>query len=309
MTIRAVELFCGVGVAACGLVQAGVELVAAVDIDARYVRAFNDQSPDLLPPVATVGDVGDYTPPACDLLCAGPVCKAFSPASVVCGTDGRVDDRNTFPQFFNALDRCDPAPEYVLVENTSGLERFGNYKQEIIDALSARGYKVDCQLIDCYDFGIPQRRWRIVFLCSRDGNWKVPDYVGRANRRDGPRIIKDVMYPPPYHDRWPLYTPLTERARAAYTRSKTRQAKHPSMSTYMPSTTVLANWRRSAPYGVLRLHSGELHTCGPRLAARLQTLPDEYRFDALSKSAALEGIGNGFPTAVVRDLVGRITGV
>jgi len=54
--MKAVELFCGIGMSALGIKQAGVTLVGAVDTDKRFVRAFNSQT--VLPDVAQIGDVG-----------------------------------------------------------------------------------------------------------------------------------------------------------------------------------------------------------------------------------------------------------
>lgn len=61
-----------------------------------------------------------------------------------------------------------------------------------------------------------------------------------------------------------------------------------------PASTVVSVYRKGVPYGVVE-RDGNLFLCGPRLAARLQGLPDSFRLDSMSKTAALEAIGNGFP--------------
>lgn len=193
--MRVVELFSGVGVSSCGMGAAGAEVVGACEIDLKFVHAYNSQPS--LNHVATASDVDDYEIPECDLLSGGPVCKAFSPGANRFGTEGKDDVRNTFPHFFRALDRCDP--RYVLVENSYGLARFGNYLSDIIKELQRRGYYMDCAEIDCYDYGVPQHRNRVVMLGSKDDPW----YVTRPVDRTGPRTVGDCLGPAPEADNLP----------------------------------------------------------------------------------------------------------
>jgi len=74
--------------------------------------------------------------------------------------------------------------------------------------------------------------------------------------------------------------------------------KHPPLQLDQPASTVVSVYRKGVPYGIVDYH-GTLHHCGPRLAARVQGLPDDFDLSSMSKTSALESIGNGFPSQVV----------
>jgi site-specific DNA-cytosine methylase len=281
------------------MVQAGADIVGACEIDPKFVRAYNSQ-PGLLKPVASCSDVDKYQIPACDLLSGGPVCKPFSPGANRFGTQGSADVRNTFPHFFRALDRCDP--RYVLIENSYGLARFGSYLSEIIKDLQARGYKVDCSEIDCYDYGVPQHRHRVVILCSKESSWNVT----KPARREGPVTVGDCIRSQVASDKDGLTRPMSESERAYWLRDPKRRRRHPPLVMGNPAGTVVSNYKRGVPYGVVEFADGSYHMCNPRLAARLQGVDDSYDVNILSRTKMLEGLGNGFPSPVVKHLVSEI---
>lgn len=304
--MKAVELFCGIGCSAYGLVQAGIEVVGAVDLEPTMVRGFN--SSGVLPRVAEIGDVADWTPPDdFDLVCAGPTCKAFSPGASLFGSDGANDERNAFPHLMVFLDTH--RPRYALIENTYGLARFQGYLNELIQSLSIIGYWVTWYEIDAYDYGVPQHRKRVVMLCSQSEPWEHRHV--RDEQRLGTRTVGDALrQPAPSHDpvHWELVSRWSERALAYWRRDPRHEAKHPPLQLSAPATTVVANYKRGIPYGVIETGDG-LRRVGPRLAARLQGLPDSFRLGSLPVTRAYEGIGNGFPPQVVAALVANLPGV
>ena len=295
--MKAVELFCGIGMSALGVHHAGAEIIGAVDIDKRFVKAFNSQP--TLPPKARVCDLKDYEPPqGIDLLCGGPVCKAFSPGATLFGTGGKNDQRNTFPLFFDVLKKCSPLPTYVLIENSYGLRRFKGYINELKQELLHLGYIVDLQEIDCYDYGVPQHRRRVVFTAwmgtPNATRWKVT----KPAKRVGPKTVGDCFA----RTQEELLRNLTPGCLAYLTRDPIHLKKHKPLTMNKPASTVVSNYKRGVPYGVVE-DRGTYYRCMPRLAARLQGLPDTYNLTPLSVTAALEGIGNGFPPPVVKHLV------
>jgi DNA (cytosine-5)-methyltransferase 1 len=297
--MQGAELFCGMGISALGLVTSGVELVLGVESEAIPVDAFNSQT--LLPAVAVQGSVSQVPiPRRLGIISGGPVCKAFSPGATVFGTKGADDERNTFPIFLQDIEAA--RPRYVLIENTVGLRTFAGYLQELIGTLEGMGYNVVLTELDAYDFGVPQHRHRLVFLCSRRGKWIVPP---ATQRLDGPATVGDCLYDPPAGDPWPLMEPLSPGGIAYYLRNPIRIRKHPPLVPESPADTVTAGYAKGAPHGIV-LIDGQFFQCGPRLAARLQGLPDEYDLSMFSKTAALRAIGNGFPYQVVEYCMGYL---
>jgi site-specific DNA-cytosine methylase len=297
-SMRVVELFSGVGLSSWGMTQAGAEVVGACEIDPKFVKAYNSQI--FLNPVASCSDVDKYDIPKCDLLSGGPVCKAFSPGANRFGTKGKDDVRNTFPHFLRALDRC--SPDNILIENSYGLARFREYLQGIVTDIQARGYKIDCQEIDCYDYGIPQHRRRVVILGSKKGRWMVT----KPAVREGMATVAGCLWEAPVTDKHLLTRPTSPSERDYWLRDPKRCKRHPPLHHAKTAGTVVSNYKRGVPYGVVVMPDGQLHMCGPRLAARLQGLDDEYDVSVLSRTKMLEGIGNGFPPPVVKHLVSEL---
>lgn len=296
VTMDTIELFCGIGLSAMGSVAAGHRLIHAVDINPAAVRIFNCSG---LPPVAVTGSVGSARLPEADLWSAGPVCKAFSPGSTLFGTGGETDERNTFPYLMATV--TEYRPPRLLIENTFGMQRFAGYLEELKTGLRALGYTVRFGEIDCYDFGVPQHRRRVVFTCTREPlpAWEI-EVPWR--RLPGPSTVGQLLaVPPPADDEWPLLLPISEKGMAYWNRDPRHAKKHPPMRADLPASTVVSVYRKGLPYGVVE-HAGKLWLTGPRLAARMQGLPDSYKLCG-TKTDLLEGIGNGFPPPVVTALL------
>lgn len=301
--MKAIELFCGIGVAACGVKAAGHELLLAADQCQAAVEAFN-QSREV-PPVAQVVNLQNVKPSdlrdgSAPLWCAGPPCQPFSQGGALFGRGGPQDQRNGFPALLHLV--AAHLPRHLLIENTIGLGQFGGYMAQLQSAFEELDYKVTAEEIDCYDFGVPQHRRRLVVLLTRGrSRWRV---MRPARRPDGPRTLGDCMQPVPAGDRWPLLLPLSPKALAYWSRDARHAQKHPPLRMDEPASTVVANYARGVPYGVIA-HGSSLWTCGPRLAARLQGVPDTYDLGD-KRTPILRGIGNGFPAPVVEHLLRQI---
>jgi DNA (cytosine-5)-methyltransferase 1 len=67
-------------------------------------------------------------------------------------------------------------PDFVFVENVPGLHKvptastFNRFRV----GLTRRGYFIDWAIVDCRDYGVPQRRRRLALLASKLGPLKVP---------------------------------------------------------------------------------------------------------------------------------------
>ena len=237
--MRSVELFCGIGLSSSGLVRV-TDLVRAVDIEPKFIDAFNRQSYlgrcGIAASVA-VAEVGD-----CDLLSGGPVCKAFSPGATLFGTGGSEDARNTFPLFMDAVRRS--GARHVLVENSFGLTRFKGYVAELDTEFRALGYRTVWQEVNCYDYGVPQNRRRLVCLASQDRS----PVLRKPERNGGYKTVGDALaLPVPASDPWSLLIPMTEGSRAYYLRDPRHVKKHPPLQTDKPASTVVAVYRKGVP--------------------------------------------------------------
>jgi len=111
------------------------------------------------------GDATKINPtelPDFDLLVGGFPCQAFSIAGKRKGFD---DTRGTL--FFDiARILAEKRPRHMVLENVKGLLSHDGGKtfQTILGVLSDLGYRVEWQVLNSKDFGVPQNRERIYFV-------------------------------------------------------------------------------------------------------------------------------------------------
>lgn len=171
----AVDLFSGCGGLTLGLKQAGFKVVAAVEVDAKAQVTYALNHPDvtlyskdirLVDPVEILADTG-IARGELHLLAGCPPCQGFSrlrtrnqSASVY---DPRNDLVNEFLRFVKAL-----LPQNVMLENVPALandRRFLRLRRD----LAKLGYQSQCKVLDAADYGVPQRRRRLIMLASLHG--------------------------------------------------------------------------------------------------------------------------------------------
>ncbi|MCA9161080.1 MAG: DNA cytosine methyltransferase, partial [Planctomycetales bacterium] len=160
-----------------------------------------------------------------DLVSGGPPCQPFS----IGGKHGGMDDRrNMFPHAIRAVREI--APRAFIFENVKGLlrETFSNYYQYIIHQLTypdlkrrvgeewtdhasrlektitkgTRGelrYNVIFQLLDAADFGVPQRRHRVLIVGIRSDQELQFSFPQPTHEQDG--LLFDKWITGEYWDR------------------------------------------------------------------------------------------------------------
>ena len=110
-----------------------------------------------------------------DVVIGGPPCQGFS----IAGNIGRkfVDDpRNRlFKEFVRVVKVI--KPKFFVMENVARLytHNKGETRKEIIKDFEKLGYKVDCEILNSADYGVPQVRKRAIFIgTSTNRNIEFP---------------------------------------------------------------------------------------------------------------------------------------
>lgn len=171
MTCTAVDICCGAGGAARGMHEAGVDVVAGIDIADRPLQSYNEN----LPGEAIKHDIREIDPtvlPGVDSLPqehidwvhGSPPCQGFSYAG---GDRNPGDERNELLWAF--LDWVDVlAPKVITLENVIGLKSISdNFLGAIRHRFQEIGYCARWSQINCADYGVPQTRKRIFFVAVR----------------------------------------------------------------------------------------------------------------------------------------------
>jgi len=111
-----------------------------------------------------IEDVNIRDIPKADIVIGGVPCQGFSMA----GRLGRkfVDDprNHLFKEFVKIVEFIQP--KYFVMENVARLfnHNYGSTRIEILNSFEKIGYKVDCKVLNSADYGVPQKRKRIIFI-------------------------------------------------------------------------------------------------------------------------------------------------
>lgn len=165
MTLTTLELCAGAGGQAHGLHRAGFRHVALVDNDEHACETLSRNFTGVR---VIRADIRKLKRPerfkGIDLLAAGLPCPPFSVAGAQLG---EADDRNLFPAMFDIVRAT--RPKAVMIENVAGLlaPKFASYRDWICEQFNTLGNHVDMRLLDASDFGVPQRRHRVVIVALR----------------------------------------------------------------------------------------------------------------------------------------------
>lgn len=163
--VKVLSLFSGYGTDHFALKKLGIlcETIGYSDIDKYANQCFQQNHGG-----KELGDVRKVDPNTLgdfDLLTAGFPCQSFSNAGKM---GGESDPRGTL--FYEIIRIAEvKKPKYMLLENVKGLtcKKFKDTFAKILSELDRIGYNVYWKVLNSKDFGIPQSRARVWFVCFR----------------------------------------------------------------------------------------------------------------------------------------------
>lgn len=158
--MKYLSLFSGIGGFELGIGDRG-ECVGFSEIDPYAIQIYKRHFPQH----KNYGDITKIKPeelPDFDFLCGGFPCQAFSVAGK---RRGFKDTRGTM--FFEVARIIrEKSPRYLLLENVKGLLSHdeGRTFGTILRTLDELGYDAEWQVLNSKDFGVPQRRERVLIV-------------------------------------------------------------------------------------------------------------------------------------------------
>lgn len=370
--LSSVELFAGIGGLAMGVSEAGFNHRAVVEWDRDACATIRENQRQGMRPVRDwplhesdvrafdFASLGGGT----DLLAAGVPCQPWSLGGK---HRGFQDERNLFPDTIAAIRTLQPRA--ILIENVKGLLRqsFARYFEYITlmvrhpevlrkadepwaDHLArlerhhtsgrVRGleYKVVFQLLNAADYGVPQKRERVLIVAFRSDlgvEWSFPapthsqdallaDQWATGEYWDRHRVAKKHRPARPegiesklarvgslfaFEDPWRtvrdavagLGEPGAGSAASHFLQPGARPYPgHTGSPLDEPAKTIKAG-DHGVPGGenMLRLPDGSVRYFSVRESARIQTFPDEFLFHG-SWSETMRQLGNAVPVQLAR---------
>ena len=360
--MRAIELFAGAGGLGIGVSRAGFQPSMIVERDRWCCDTLRENASalggDHAWPKPSEGDIRtvDFRPHQglVDLVSGGPPCQPFSLGGK---HKAHADHRDMWSEAVRVV--RETRPRAFIFENVRGLTRqsFATYlgyillqlqhpsvapkpEEDWVSHLSrlqrrhtgkgAAEYRVVHQLLDAADYGVAQRRHRVVFVGFRadvDAGWAFPapthsmqalaatmasgEYWDRhqiANRLRPqfvqPRLIStpDLPWVTVRDALADLPDPRSPAAAAWHNHRFQNGARtypgHTGSPIDLPAKALKAGVH-GVPGGenMMRMPDGSIRYFTIREAARLQAFPDDWRFLG-SWSEAMRQLGNAVPTTL-----------
>lgn len=169
-----VDVFCGVGGLTHGFVKEGFRVAAGLDSDAacRYPYEHNNGATFIHKRIEDVRpeQILNFYPAEHTKILVG--CAPCQPFSTYTRNRPKGDKWKLLSAFADLIDGV--APDVVSMENVPQLVKFdgGSIFKEFVRRLKAN-YWVTWDLIYCPDYGIPQKRTRLVLFASRFGDIEI----------------------------------------------------------------------------------------------------------------------------------------
>jgi DNA (cytosine-5)-methyltransferase 1 len=340
-----IDLFAGCGGASLGFRQAGFHILAAIEIDTFAARAYARNHPGTLLLTQDIRRVSPEglswrlgrNPGDCTAVIGCPPCQGFSSHRIKGA--GRGDPRNTLVGDFAAF-VCAMRPEFFVFENVLGVRNHpeGLWKHARC-ALEVAGYRITEDVLDAVDFGVPQRRKRVVAIgCRLDGvvpRLPTPTHGAPGNRRNLPpwRTVRDAI-----RDLTPLRSGTASRSDNLHFASKhttdvlrkleaipkdggsrrqlPKEFQLQCHQGYRGHQDVYGRLWWDKPSGTITggcytpskgrfVHPSQNRGITLREATRLQAFPDDFHFSGFVHHIA-EQIGNALPPPLARAIATEV---
>ena len=165
------DLFCGAGGLTLGFKKAGIKSILCNDIEESACITLKINNPELN---VLCGDITDkrIKEELCDIaiankvdiICGGPPCQGYSLAGLRSETDSR---NKLFLDFVEIVAKV--KPKVIVFENVMGILSYkkGQTYYEIHNLFDNLGYNTCGKVLNSVEFGIPQKRKRVIIICTR----------------------------------------------------------------------------------------------------------------------------------------------
>jgi DNA (cytosine-5)-methyltransferase 1 len=299
-SINVIDLFCGCGGMSKGLSDAGLNIIAGIDVwDTAinsYKKNFHHQAicEDLtkLPP-DKFNDIYNKENKIIDLIVGGPPCQGFS----IAGKRETSDPRNSlFMEYVKYINYFNP--KTFIMENVIGILSMKTDKHEkVIDIiLSQLNINYNCIVTKLYasDFEVPQNRRRTIIIGIRKDLNIIPTEPIPILSVENRIPVKTILLPK--NEINSSYY-LSEKALLGIKNKKNKAKENGNgfgaqfLDFDKPSYTIPARYWKDGYDALVKYNDTEIRRLTILELKRIQTFPDDYILEGSKKDIIMQ-IGN-----------------
>ncbi len=304
-SLTCIDLFAGIGGFHIAATNFGLKVIFASEIDDDAISTYKHNFG--LEPHGDIVAIPANEIPDHDILLAGFPCQPFS---IIGSKLGTADSRGTLYKEIIRIARV-KRPMGMVLENVKQLAtaQHGAVIKEITEGLTENGYTVDWRILNALDFGLPQKRERVLIVATLPKFDKFPWPTEKKPMIPLSQILE--INPDPKHF---VSERIRAKRQAMHTPKVTPSIWHENKAGHISSYPFSCALRAGASYNYL-LVNGERRLT-PREMLRLQGFPDSFEIVA-NDAQARKQAGNAVPVPLaeagikgVLDVIGRakITG-
>jgi DNA (cytosine-5)-methyltransferase 1 len=311
MKLNVLDLFSGCGGLSWGFHNnKRFKVVVANDV---WIDALNTYKLNYPKTNTVLGDINSqvvknnllqhFTPSKpCDVIIGGPPCQAYSMAGYRDTNDPRAQLFSEYLSMVSALQ-----PRICIMENVKGILSV-NYKNtttrvinKIVEEFAILGYSVEYKLLNSANYGVPQRRERLIIIATKNGEPSIGHPIATHNENTWISVREAIDSLQNQQENKMFSHIFTNHNNDITTKIRNTAIGHSMNPKYKeafykcdpdkPSLTVKEN------HGGVFLHYNLPRVMTPRELARLQSFPDNFIFTG-SKSSILKQIGNAVPVGL-----------
>jgi len=269
-----------------------------------------------------------------DVIIGGPPCQGMS----LSGPRKFDDPRNKLYLSYIRLVK-EIQPRAFVIENVPGLVGLfgGQIKDSIIEKFTEMGYRIDYRILCAADYGVPQNRKRVIFVGTKIGEFRYPEYNSNVVTCDmalsdlpsleyelGDEILEYVLSPQNYYQQlmrensdkvWNhIAAKHSDKVKNIislvpdggnykdlpdkYRNSRNFHVAWTRFASNKPAPTIDTGHRHHFHYKYNRVPT-------VRECARLQSFPDDFKFLG-NKTQQFRQVGNAVPPLMAKAIAEQV---
>lgn len=307
--LKIVSLFCGCGGMDLGALggfiflgkeytRHNAEVVYAADFDEYCTQIYNENFEHKCV-VKDVRDIKVEEIPDCDILLGGFPCQSFSISAQNPPRLGCKDERGML--FFEMVKILkEKQPRFFIAENVKGILS-ANKKRAfpmIIKEFEAVGYMVMYKLLNAAEYGVPQKRERVIIVGFKDRKdafcFSFPPKVKLSDRK----VLGDVIIEANNNDEQLFFS---DKAVAGMMAVREKMNKGRAMKLDEPCNTISAHLAKVSLNSTdpVFMVGDRFRRFSVREAANIQSFPNTFNLGNVSQGRQYKAIGNAVPPVLM----------